>query len=186
MCPQERKSASKCTQTTPAPPGRADAIRCLLRSQPRPQPSEPRGPEIIAFCRRPTASKTVKRLPRVAHPVTPIPTGASPPETPPEVGPEEAKELLEQGALVVDVRETWELEQIRITDAVHIPLMELPRRMHELPRDRTLVMLCRSGGRSQQAARLLSASGYDDVLNLQGGILGWHHAGLPTRRGAED
>lgn len=115
--------------------------------------------------------------------MTQPPHAATPPQTPPEIGPDEAKELLDEGALLVDVREAWELEQIRVTDAVHIPLMELPNRMQELPQDRTLVLLCKSGGRSQHAARLLAASGYPDVLNLSGGILGWHQAGLPTTRG---
>ncbi len=150
------------------------------------RPKQPHQPEKPIALTTATVSKTMKKPLRVATRVTPLPSAASPPLTPPEVDPEQASELIKQGALMVDVRETWELEQIRVADAVHIPLMELPRRMQELPQDRTLVMLCQSGGRSQQAARLLAASGYPDVLNLQGGILGWHHAGLPTRRGAED
>lgn len=91
--------------------------------------------------------------------------------------------MLQKGAVLVDVREPWELEQLRVPGAVHIPLMELPGRLEDLPTDRTLVCMCKSGVRSDQAARLLAASGAPDVLNLAGGILAWHQAGLPTRRG---
>lgn len=97
--------------------------------------------------------------------------------------PEDARAMLEKGALLVDVREPWELEQLRVPGAVHIPLMELPTRLQELPTDRTLVCLCKSGARSDHAARMLLAAGAPDVLNLTGGILAWHRAGLPTSSG---
>ena len=84
---------------------------------------------------------------------------------------------------MVDVREDWELQQLRVPEALHIPLMELPARVQELPKDRTLVFLCKSGGRSHHAARMLQAAGYPDVLNLAGGILAWHREGLATESG---
>lgn len=113
----------------------------------------------------------------------PSTSAVRPPSSPPQVDPQEARELLEQGALLVDVREGWELEQLRVPGAVHVPLMQLPARLDELPSDRTLVFLCTSGARSDHAARMLAANGYPDVLNLAGGIVAWHRAGLPTERG---
>lgn len=84
---------------------------------------------------------------------------------------------------MVDVREAWELVELRVPGSTHIPLMELPGRLQELPKEQTLVMICRSGARSQHAARLLMASGHNDVLNLSGGIIAWHREGLPTTSG---
>lgn len=120
---------------------------------------------------------------RVARLMSPGPLGYQAPAAPPEVDPQEAKEILDQGGLLVDVREGWELEQLRVPDSLHLPLMELPARIHELPKDRTLVFLCKSGARSQHAARLLKQAGHEDVLNLAGGIVSWYHARLPTETG---
>jgi rhodanese-related sulfurtransferase len=102
---------------------------------------------------------------------------------PVDIDPQQANEFLQEGALMVDVREPWELVELRVPGALHIPLMQLPARSAELPRDRTLVFLCRSGARSHTAARILLAAGHADAMNLQGGILAWHHAGLPTKSG---
>ncbi|MBT8241569.1 MAG: rhodanese-like domain-containing protein [Acidimicrobiia bacterium] len=57
--------------------------------------------------------------------------------------------------------------------AINIPLGELPARFHELDRSRPVVLVCRSGGRSMQAARFLTAKGFGDVVNLSGGLLAY-------------
>jgi molybdopterin/thiamine biosynthesis adenylyltransferase/rhodanese-related sulfurtransferase/molybdopterin converting factor small subunit len=72
---------------------------------------------------------------------------------------------------VLDVREPWEY-QIANLGGHLIPQGELPARLAELPKDQTIVVQCKSGGRSQKAAELLQAQGYR-VENLAGGILGW-------------
>ncbi len=72
---------------------------------------------------------------------------------------------------VLDVREPWEY-QIANLGGHLIPQGELAARTGELPRDRTIVVQCKSGGRSQNAAELLKAQGFQ-VENLAGGILGW-------------
>jgi rhodanese-related sulfurtransferase len=91
----------------------------------------------------------------------------------------EAHELLEQGkALALDVREPAEWSAGRIPGAVHIPLAELPRRAHELPHDRRIVAVCRSGNRSGLATAALRRAGYD-VENLRGGLKAWQASGLP-------
>ena len=82
--------------------------------------------------------------------------------------------------LLVDVREGWELEIARLPDAVHIPLAALPERLAELDRNRDVVVMCRSGGRSLTAARFLESRGYPSVANLAGGILAWQRDVDPT------
>jgi rhodanese-related sulfurtransferase len=90
-----------------------------------------------------------------------------------------AAELLGRGeAVVLDVRENLEWKAGRIPGALHIPLARLPARRLELPRDTTIVTVCRSGHRSGLAARGLQHAGYR-VENLAGGMKGWARAGRP-------
>ena len=79
---------------------------------------------------------------------------------------EEATFLLEEGALVVDVRTPGEWGEGHADESLLLPLNELPSRFGELPKDRALLMVCRSGGRSEQAALFLKAMGYERVFNL--------------------
>jgi rhodanese-related sulfurtransferase len=81
-----------------------------------------------------------------------------------------AAELLERGEVVVlDVRENLEWKAGRIPGALHIPLAQVPFRGRELPRDTTIVTVCRSGHRSGLAARWLRRAGYR-VEDLAGGM----------------
>lgn len=80
--------------------------------------------------------------------------------------------------LVLDVREDWEWEAGHIADSVHIPLGELAARVGEVPGDRPVVVVCRSGVRSQMAADAMAEAGWD-TANLAGGLLAWFAAGLP-------
>lgn len=75
--------------------------------------------------------------------------------------------------LLLDVREDHELEISRLPQALHIPMGQVPGRLDELARDRPLVVMCRSGGRSAQVAQFLERNGFDDVYNLAGGINAW-------------
>ncbi len=77
------------------------------------------------------------------------------------------------GPLVLDVREGWELQVACIPDVLHIPMNEIPGRLAELDKDREIVVLCRSGGRSMQVAQFLARNGFASVANLTGGILAW-------------
>jgi rhodanese-related sulfurtransferase len=98
---------------------------------------------------------------------------------PSQVDATRAAELLERGEVVVlDVRETIEWKAGRIPGALHIPLVHIPSRRRELPRDRTIVTVCRSGHRSGLAARGLGHAGYQ-VENLDGGMKAWARARLP-------
>lgn len=90
-----------------------------------------------------------------------------------------AAELLERGeAVVLDVRENVEWKAGRIPGALHIPLARIRSRRHELPRDTTIVTVCRSGHRSGLAARWLRHAGYH-VEDLEGGMKAWARARLP-------
>ena len=73
----------------------------------------------------------------------------------------------------IDVREPFEVAEGTIPGAVNIPLGQVPGRFDELDRGRRVVLLCRSGGRSGQAAEFLSGVGFTDVVNLVGGMLAY-------------
>ncbi|HTY93348.1 MAG TPA: rhodanese-like domain-containing protein [Steroidobacteraceae bacterium] len=92
-----------------------------------------------------------------------------------EVAPAALKVLLESARppLVLDVRENWEREAARLPGTLDIPLMQLPGRVAELPRDRPIVVMCHGGVRSMQAARFLVHNGFTEVANLTGGIHAW-------------
>lgn len=93
-------------------------------------------------------------------------------------------QMVENGEVtVLDIRGAAEWEAVRIPDAVHIPLGDLPDRIDEVPAGRPVAVHCESGGRSAIAASVLAALGVADVLDFRGGIRAWLEAGLPTERG---
>ncbi|WP_104990608.1 rhodanese-like domain-containing protein [Deinococcus sp. NW-56] len=101
----------------------------------------------------------------------------------PDIPPAEGHQRVQQGALLVDVREPNEYAELHAEGARLLPLSELESRFGELPKDRPLVMICRSGARSARAGEYLRAQGYSDVVNLAGGTMAWAEAGLPTEQG---
>lgn len=90
--------------------------------------------------------------------------------------PEDAKDRIDLHLL--DVREPDEWAAGRIAGSQHIPLGELRARIGEVPKDRTILTVCRHGNRSDAAARGLRTLGYT-ALNLDGGVTAWQRAGLP-------
>jgi rhodanese-related sulfurtransferase len=82
---------------------------------------------------------------------------------------------------IVDVREFPEYAGGHIAAARLLPLRELPERCGELDMALPVVLVCRSGKRSAQAAHLLSARGFRDVSQLTGGLLAWEAASLPLK-----
>ena len=98
-----------------------------------------------------------------------------------DIEPRAAEALVQEGATLLDVRESEELAtEGRFPGAVHIPLGELSCRAAEVEGER-LVVACRSGARSALAVEALRASGWE-AYNLDGGILAWERAGLPVER----
>jgi len=86
------------------------------------------------------------------------------------------------GAFVLDVREPHEYEGGHIPGAKNIPLDHLPHRLHELPRDEEVHVVCASGARSHAAAMLLARSGIR-AATVKGGVQAWEHLGKPIVRG---
>lgn len=80
--------------------------------------------------------------------------------------------------VLLDVREADEFAWGRVPNSVHIPLYELPARLHELPEHRPLSVICKVGARSAQATMWLRAQGVD-ARNVRGGVVAWAQAGLP-------
>jgi DMSO/TMAO reductase YedYZ molybdopterin-dependent catalytic subunit/rhodanese-related sulfurtransferase len=97
----------------------------------------------------------------------------------PEVGARAAAALAEAGALLLDVREPGEWRADHVAQAWLLPMGQVARHRSDLPRDRRIVVVCRSGGRSAAVAEALRAWGFDAV-NLAGGMTAWAVAGLPV------
>lgn len=88
------------------------------------------------------------------------------------LAPSELRELLGQVA-IIDVRAPAEFEVSRLPGAVNIPVNEIQQRLDEIPRDRVVVFICRSGARSMTASAIATRAGLRDVAHLEGGLLGW-------------
>jgi rhodanese-related sulfurtransferase len=125
------------------------------------------------------------------------------------ITPEEAATLLEQGWIYVDVRSVPEFEQGHPEGAYNVPFLHraahgmvpnpdfLPVMEAAFPKDSKLVMGCRTGGRSLRAAEILAANGYQELVDMRGGLAGeldaanritcegWQARGLPVSRTAQ-
>jgi rhodanese-related sulfurtransferase len=97
----------------------------------------------------------------------------------PEVTAADAADLLMHDALLIDVREPVEWNTGHAPSARHIPLSQLTRYLCDLPKDRRIILVCRSGNRSAQATAILTAAGLD-ASNLTGGMSAWARSGLPV------
>ncbi len=92
----------------------------------------------------------------------------------PQLSVKDLKKRIDAGedVFILDVREPYEYQIAQIGGKL-IPQNDVPQRLAEIPRDREIVVQCRSGARSQKIAELLKQSGYSQVVNLAGGILAW-------------
>ena len=91
----------------------------------------------------------------------------------------QAQQALADGAVLLDVRERDEWRAGHAPQARHLVLNQLQERLGDLPADRQIITVCRSGRRSAMAAKLLSRRGYT-ATNLTGGMNAWVSAGLPV------
>lgn len=80
-------------------------------------------------------------------------------------------------AYLLDVREDDEWTAGHAPGAHHVPMMEVPARLAEIPADTEVVVVCRSGGRSANVVAWLTNQGWDNVRNLDGGMQSWASAG---------
>jgi rhodanese-related sulfurtransferase len=102
-----------------------------------------------------------------------------------EVDPRIGRTMVDEGAILLDVRHPEEWEAGHAPDAVLVPLDQLGDRCTELAADRPIVVICRSGARSARATEALVGAGYDAV-NLAGGMKAWVADGLPCVTAAGD
>ncbi|MBI4518351.1 MAG: rhodanese [Deltaproteobacteria bacterium] len=91
------------------------------------------------------------------------------------ISPPELKQRLDRGddVVVLDVREPEEVALAQVPGSIHIPLTELPGRLHELDPGREIVVLCHHGIRSANVAAFLAQRDFEHVSNLAGGIDRW-------------
>ncbi len=107
---------------------------------------------------------------------TPPPSATS---TPKEITVAQLKTMLDQNEnfVLLDVRTPAEFVQDgRVAQSILIPLQELEQRLNELPTDKPIVCICRSGNRSATACDLLRSRGYE-AINVAGGMRAWKAAG---------
>ncbi|HET7144035.1 MAG TPA: rhodanese-like domain-containing protein [Anaerolineales bacterium] len=99
---------------------------------------------------------------------------------PAEVSVDEAYALYQQpDVFVVDVREQTEWDEYHVPNTTLIPLTELQSRLGELPKDKKILVVCRSGNRSQQGRDILLSAGFN-ATSMTGGLKNWYAAGYPT------
>lgn len=102
----------------------------------------------------------------------------------PEIDVNEFADLRDQGVVLIDVRNPDEFESFRVPGARLIPLPDVPERIEEIPDDRTVYVICKTGSRSARAVEFLNRQGHDTV-NVRGGCLAWREAGRPVESGPE-
>jgi rhodanese-related sulfurtransferase len=96
-----------------------------------------------------------------------------------EITPAQAAQYQKDGAFILDVREPAEWNAGHISGAVLVPLGDLPSRLNEVPKEKDIVVVCRSGNRSATGRDILLQAGYPKVTSMGGGMNQWIAAGLP-------
>ncbi len=102
---------------------------------------------------------------------------------PAEISVAQASQLRDQNAFILDVREPSEWTQFHIPGATLIPLGQLPNRISEVPKDRQVVVVCRTGHRSAQGRDILKGAGFTNVTSMAGGVTACQAQGLPIAMG---
>jgi rhodanese-related sulfurtransferase len=92
----------------------------------------------------------------------------------------EAYDMYQKGAFVLDVRTQEEWNEFHAPNTTLIPLDQLASRLNEVPRDRQVVVVCRSGNRSQQGRDILLNAGFEQVTSMTGGLNEWRASGYPV------
>ena len=95
---------------------------------------------------------------------------------------QEANEMKDNGAAVIDVREPHEYSAGHVPGAALIPVNSVYARREELPKDKDLIFVCAVGQRSALAAEMAAAAGLTRLFNLEGGTDAWIKAGMPAEK----
>ncbi len=119
-----------------------------------------------------------------AAPAASTPVAGAPAALAAEVSVDEASRLRDAGAFMLDVREPDEWAAGHIEGATLIPLGELAARAKEVPADRQVVVVCRSGNRSAQGRDVLLGAGLPSVTSMAGGMNDWAASGKPVVTGS--
>jgi len=92
-----------------------------------------------------------------------------------DISPKALKARLDAGEDIdiIDIREGWEVAHGMLAEARHIPMNDIPDSLEDIPKDKPVVLMCHTGGRSETVAEWMSTEGYDNILNLVGGIEAW-------------
>jgi rhodanese-related sulfurtransferase len=104
---------------------------------------------------------------------------ASTTSLPKEISVSEAYTKYQQGAFFIDVRTQEEWNEYHAPNTSLVPLDQLPARLNELPKDKEIVVVCRSGNRSQQGRDILLNAGFTQVTSMTGGLSDWRASGYP-------
>jgi len=96
-----------------------------------------------------------------------------------EISVDQAYEMYQSGTFVLDVRTQEEWDEYHAPNTTLIPLDQLQSRLNELPKDQEIVVVCRSGNRSQQARDILVSAGFN-ATSMAGGLKEWYASGYPT------
>lgn len=97
-----------------------------------------------------------------------------------EISVTDAYSMYQNGAFVLDVRTIEEWNDFHAPNTTLIPLDQLASRVNEVPRDREIVVVCRSGNRSQQGRDILLNAGFANVTSMTGGLNEWRALGYPV------
>lgn len=97
----------------------------------------------------------------------------------PTISVTQAYDLYQTGAFVLDVRTVEEWNEFHAPNSTLIPLDQLASRLGEVPKDRQIVVVCRSGNRSQQGRDILLNAGFEQVTSMTGGLNEWRTSGYP-------
>ncbi len=84
--------------------------------------------------------------------------------------------------VLFDIRTEGEVAQGILPGFGHLPMHLIPMRMSELPKDKDILLYCRSGARSYHACTYMQQQGFTNVINLRGGIIGWARGGYEIAR----
>lgn len=95
----------------------------------------------------------------------------------PSVSASQARDDVREGAQLVDVRENSEWQVGHAPQAIHIPVSAVSSKLNRIKDDRPVIVVCRSGNRSRSVVSSLRKQGYDNVVNLAGGMRAWQSAG---------
>lgn len=97
---------------------------------------------------------------------------------------EQAHEMSKRNVLLIDVREKNEVEvqAYDVENIKNLPLSQLESLLPEIPKNKQVILVCRTGNRSQKAFDLLQKNGFTNMTNMQGGMVEWEKKGLPVRK----